>query len=69
MQLLQKKFTSKPRKHTKAGKFVAERMGWTDTSDNGDVKCRWPFSFLLRKALGTDKTYKYLEILSSHYEE
>ena len=64
MQLLQEKFTSKPRKYRKVGKFVAERMGWTDTSDNGDVMYRWPFSFLLKKALRTDKAYEYLEILS-----
>ena len=69
MQFLQIMFTSKPRKPTKVGKFVAERMGWTDTSDNGDVKYRWPFSFLLKKALRTDKTYEYLEILSSPYDE
>ncbi len=64
MQLLQETFTSKPRVFKKVGKFVAERMGWTDTSDDGDVKYRWPFSFLLKKALRTDETYKYLEILS-----
>jgi hypothetical protein len=51
MQLLQEKFTSEPF----IGKLVAERMGWSDTSLDGDVKYRWPFSFLLKKALRTDK--------------
>ncbi len=64
MQLLQETFTSEPRRRKVVGGFVAERMGWTDTSYNGDVQYRWPFSFLLKKALRTDETYKYLEILS-----
>ena len=67
MQLLQETFTSKRRVLKEVGKFVAERMGWTDTSYNGDVKYRWPFSFLLKKALRTDKTYKYLEIISPDF--
>ncbi|CAB3983839.1 Ankyrin repeat domain-containing 50 [Paramuricea clavata] len=66
MQLLQEKFTSEPW-YDFVGKFVAERMGWTDTSSDGDVKYRWPFGFLLKKALRTDKAYKYLEILSPHF--
>jgi ankyrin repeat protein len=68
MQLLQEKFTSEPRYNYRyIDKLVAERMGWTDTSWDGDVKYRWPFSFLLKKALRTDKAYKYLEILSPHF--
>ena len=67
MQLLQEKFTSKLRMYKNVGKFVAQRMGWSDTSLDGDVKYRWPFSFLLKKALRTDKAYKYLEILSPDF--
>jgi hypothetical protein len=67
MQLLQEKFTSEPRRYKKVGIFVAQRMGWTDISADGDVKYRWPFSFLLKKALKTDKAYKYLEILSPDF--
>jgi hypothetical protein len=67
MQLLQEKFTSEPRYIYRFRKFVAERMGWTDTSLDGDVKYRWPFSFLLKKALRTDKAYKYLEILNPDF--
>jgi ankyrin repeat protein len=66
MQLLQETFTSKPR-YTFVGKFVAQRMGWSDTSWDGDVKYRWPFSFLLKKALRTNKAYKYLDILSPSF--
>jgi hypothetical protein len=67
MQLLQERFTSEPW-YDFVGKFVAQRMGWTDTSwEDGDVKYRWPFSFLLKKALRTDKEYKYLEILSPDF--
>ena len=67
MQLLQETFTSKPRMGKKVGEFVAERMGWTDTSYDGDVMYRWPFGFLLKKALRIDKQYEYLEILSPRY--
>jgi hypothetical protein len=67
MQLLQEKFTSEPRFFCRIRKFVAERMGWSDTSLDGDVKYRWPFSFLLKKALRTDKAYKYLETLSPDF--
>jgi ankyrin repeat protein len=67
MQLLQETFTSEPRYICRFGKFVAERMGWSDNSSDGDVKYHWPFSFLLKKALRTDKAYKYLEILSPDF--
>ena len=67
MQLLQEKFTSEPREYKIVGKFVAQRMAWTDTSLDGDVKYRWPFSFLLKKALRTDKAYNYLKILSPRF--
>ena len=64
MLLLQERFTSDPREDKNVGKFVAERMRWTDTSRDGDVKYRWPFGFLLKKALKKDKAYEYLKILS-----
>jgi hypothetical protein len=67
MQLLQEKLAIVSRRFKKVGKFVAQRMGWTDTSLDGDVKYRWPFSFLLKKALRTDKAYKYLEILNPDF--
>jgi ankyrin repeat protein len=67
MQLLQEKLTSEPREYKEVGIFVAHRMGWTDISADGDVKYRWPFSFLLKKALRTDKAYKYLEIVSPDF--
>ena len=39
MQLLQEKFTSKPRYiYIPIHKFVVERMGWSDTSWDGDMK-------------------------------
>ena len=62
LQLLEE-FTSEPRKNRKVGQFVAERMGWSNTSLNGDVRCRWPFRFLLSKALRTDRAYDYLKNL------
>ena len=68
MLLLQERFTSDPREDKNVGKFVAERMRWTDTSRDGDVKYRWPFGFLLKKALKKDKAYEYLNILSPKEE-
>ena len=57
MQLLQEQLTSKPREYQIVGKFVTERMGWDDASTNDDLLHRWPFSFLLKKALkGTKHT-------------
>ena len=46
------------------GSFIVERMGWTNTSGFGDVSYRWPFRFLLKKALKKDKAYNYLQILN-----
>ena len=45
-------------------RFIAERMGWNVTSGYDDVRNRWPFDFLLKKALKMDKDYDYLKILS-----
>ena len=67
MQLLQEKLTSEPLEFKKVGKLVAKRMGWTDTANDGDVTFRWPFNFLLKKALRLDNAYKYLEILSPRF--
>ena len=46
--------------------FIFERMGWTNTSWLGDVRYRWPFRFLLKKALKKDKAYNYLQILNRY---
>ena len=74
MRLLQEKFSSRrmnwwgggvwydARFHV--GSFLAKRMGWTDASWFGDVGYRWPFRFLLKKALKKDKVYSYLQILN-----
>ncbi|CAB4004338.1 Ankyrin repeat domain-containing 50 [Paramuricea clavata] len=68
MRLLQKQFFSQPRRNKRVGKFVAKRMGWNDTSPDGDVMYRWPFRFLLMKALKTDKEYEYLKIVGEDLE-
>ena len=60
---LLEEFTSEPRKNRKVGQFVAERMEWSNTSLNGDVRYRWPFRFLLSKAFKTDRAYDYLKNL------
>ena len=72
MKLLQEKFTIHSLEwrryqyfHSRyVGSFIFERMGWTNTSWLGDVRYRWPFRFLLRKALKKDKAYNYLQILN-----
>ena len=71
MKLLQEKFTSQPvwwwlneYIYSRYGSFLFERMGWTNTSRFGDVRYRWPFRFLLKKALKKDKAYNYLQILN-----
>ena len=72
MKLLQEKFTSRPsgwlakkNNYNRLGSsFLFERMGWTNTSPFGDVRYRWPFRFLLKKALKKDKAYNYLQILN-----
>ena len=82
MKLLQQTFTSEPLPprwgdlyyddnfldNLYVNSFVAERMGWTDRSRNGDVKYRWPFRFLLKKALKKDNAYNYLQILNPYRE-
>ena len=60
---LQKEFT-REKYFREVKRFVAERMGWNNTSQNGDVRYRWPFIFLLKKFLKMDKDYEYLDILS-----
>ena len=74
MELLQEKFTSEPLEwweyeyifSVHVGSFLFERMGWTNTSSFGDVRYRWPFRFLLKKALKKDKAYNYLQILNRY---
>ena len=76
MELLQEKFTSLPLEwwnsrynyRLNVGSFLFERMGWTNVSRFGDVKYRWPFRFLLKKALKKDKAYNYLQILNPYSE-
>ena len=76
MKLLQEKFTSEPlgwwdsisSDRLNVGSFLFERMGWTNTSSFGDVRYRWPFRFLLKKALKKDKAYNYLQILNPKRE-
>ncbi|XP_028391824.1 uncharacterized protein LOC114516515 [Dendronephthya gigantea] len=67
MLLLQQALTAEPTMYKIVGKFVAERMGWHDTSPNGDVLYRWPFRFLLKKGKRMETDYKYLEILSPRF--
>ena len=62
MYFLQRNYTSEPLQFTTVGRFVAERMGWNNTSIDGDILYRWPFEFLLKKLLKMDKDY--LKILS-----
>ena len=74
MKLLQEKFTSHPLLWSEferifndyASSFLLERMGWTNTSWFGDVRYRWPFRFLLKKALKKYKAYNYLQILNPY---
>jgi ankyrin repeat protein len=63
IRLLQKEFTSKPFR-SGAGRFLAERMGWNNTSVYENILYHWPFGFLLKKALKMDKEYTYLKMLS-----
>ena len=72
MRLLQEKFTSQPTRWRDVGcdghfyvyPFLAKRMGWTYTLWSSDVRYRWPFRFLLKKALKKDQVYGYLQILN-----
>lgn len=68
MRKLQKHCTGHPRRNKRVGKFVAKRMGWSDTSMAGDVMYRWPFHFLLSKALKKDKEYEYLKVIGDDIE-
>ncbi len=61
-------FTNQPRENRKVGKFVAERMGWSNTSLDGHVSYRWPFRFLLNKALRMDRDFDYLKIFGDNFE-
>ncbi|CAB3980825.1 Ankyrin repeat domain-containing 50 [Paramuricea clavata] len=64
MRLLQKEFTSKPRRFRVGRRFLAERMGWNNTSFYDNIEYHWPFGFLLKKALKMDEEYEYLKILT-----
>ena len=68
MQKLQRKFTSQLRKNRVVNAFTARRMGWKDTSLDGDVRDRWPFYFLYKKALNEYEPYQYLETLNRGIE-
>ena len=67
-RLLQKEFIEKNLESIgNVTRFIEERMGWNVTSVTSAyfVKLyRWPFDFLLKKALKMDKDYDYLKMLS-----
>ena len=70
MQHLQQWFLGQPtaRENRNVSQFIADRMGWNDTSADGDVRDRWPFYFLYKKVMDDYKSYKYIEILNKALE-
>ena len=70
MQHLQQWFLDerKARENRNVSQFIADRMGWNDTSADGDVRDRWPFYFLYKKVMDDYKSYKYIEILNEALE-
>ena len=70
MQDLQQWLLGTPtaRENRKVSQFIADRMGWNDTSPDGDVRDKWPFYFLYKKVMDDYKSYKYIEILNEALE-
>jgi hypothetical protein len=66
--LLQDIFTKLPKQNRYVNQFISERMGWKETSPNGEIAKRWPMYFFHKKLKNEYQSYKYLDILNEGFK-
>ena len=68
LSTLQGIFTQLPKKNRYVNQFISERMGWKETSSDGEILKRWPLYFFHKKLRNEYQSYKYLEALSEGFK-
>ena len=68
LSILEYMFTQLPKQDRYVSQFIAERMGWKETSADGEISKRWPMYFFHKKLKNEYQSYKYLDILNEGYE-
>ena len=68
LHLLHDMYTKLPKENRYVNQFILERMGWTETSPDGEILKRWPLYFFHKKLRNEYQSYKYLEILKEGFE-
>ncbi|XP_028413000.1 uncharacterized protein LOC114535871 [Dendronephthya gigantea] len=65
---LQEIFTRLPKENRYVNQFISERMGWKETSSDGEILKRWPLYFFHKKLRNEYQSYKYLDALSEGFK-
>ena len=66
--MLQEIFTMLPKQNRYVNHFISERMGWKETSPDGEILKRWPMYFFHKKLRNEYQSYKYLDILNEGFK-
>ena len=66
--MLQNIFTLLPKQNRYVNQFISERMGWKETSPDGEIVKRWPMYFFHKKLKNEYQSYKYLDILNEGFK-
>ena len=61
-------YTKFPKKNRYVNQFISERMGWKESSPDGEIFKRWPLYFFHRKLRNEYQSYKDLEILDECFD-
>lgn len=68
LHLLHDMYTKLPKENRYVNQFISERMGWKETSPDGEILKRWPLYFFHKKLRNEYQSYKYLDILKEGYK-
>ena len=68
LSTLQTWFTKFPKRNHYINQFISERMGWKETSPDGEIVKRWPMYFFHKKLKTEYQSYKYLDILNEGFK-
>ena len=68
MRLLHDMYTKLPKENRYINQFILERMGWKETSSDGEILKHWPLYFFHKKLRNEYQSYKYLDILKEGFK-
>jgi hypothetical protein len=68
LSLLHEIFTMFPKQNSYVNQFISERMGWKETSSDGEILKRWPMYFFHKKLKNEYESHKYLDILNEGFK-